>query len=195
MRKNNIPEWYIWSCNKAEYLFPKAHAVAYVLMAFRIAYFKVHFPIEFYLAYLAVKADEFDAQYMLNPKNVLKRASELEKNPDKLSHKEKGILSVLEVVREMNKRGIFFSNVDIYKSDMKAFLLEEGKILPPLNSIPGLGNTIAESIVRSRVIPFKSREDLQKRASVNKTNMEILEQGGCLIGLPNSDQVSLFDFI
>jgi len=198
MRNHGVPEWYIWSCNKAEYLFPKAHAVAYVLMAFRIAYFKVHYPVDFYISYFTIRAEEFDASYMIYPEIVIEKLTSLEKNYDNLSYKDKNILSVLEVVREMNKRNIFFSKVDLYNSDIKMFKREEKentKILPPLQSLPGLGSTVASAIVESRVEPFMSKEDLRKRAKVNKSNMEILEKNCCLNGLAEADQISFFEFM
>lgn len=193
MRQHNVPEWYINSCNKIEYMFPKAHAVAYVTMAFRIAYFKVNHPIEFYITYYSVRADEFDACKMLNEKNVMSEIKRLEENESKLNQKDKNVLTILQVVRETFARGIHFLPVDIYKSEVREFKREGNAIRVPLIAIAGLGENAAESIVNERnKEKFHSIEDLQMRSKVNKTVIEILRSEGCLGDIPESSQITFF---
>lgn len=193
MRLHNVPEWYISSCNKIEYMFPKAHAVAYVTMAFRIAYFKVNYPIEFYITYYSVRADEFDACRMLDEKKVVSEIKRLEENESKLNQKDKNVLTILQVVRETFARGIKFLPVDIYKSEVREFKREGNAIRVPLIAIAGLGESAAESIVNERnKEKFHSVEDLQMRSKVNKTVIEILRSEGCLGNIPESSQIAFF---
>lgn len=193
MRSHNVPEWYIQSCNKIEYMFPKAHAVAYVTMAFRIAYFKVNYPIEFYIAYYSVRADEFDACLMLDERKVINEIRKLEENEAKLNQKDKNVLTILQIVRETFARGIKFLPVDIYKSEVREFKREGDAIRVPLIAISGLGESVAESIVSERnKNKFHSIEDLQMRSKVNKTVTEILKSEGCLGDMPESSQMAFF---
>ncbi|MGI6669631.1 MAG: PolC-type DNA polymerase III [Acetivibrionales bacterium] len=194
MRKHSVPEWYIESCKKIKYMFPKAHAAAYVLNAIRIGWFKVYYPKEFYAAYFTVRADEFDAALMIHGKEKVERLIEqLEKAGNNVSARERNILTILEVVNEMYARGIGFLPVDLYKSDAVKFLIEEDRIRPPLMSLPGLGATAAASIAEARSQGrFVSVDDLKIRARVSKTVIEILQENGCLDGIPESSQVSLF---
>jgi len=194
MRSNNVPEWYIESCKKIKYMFPKAHAAAYVMMAFRIAWFKVHYPLEFYATYLTVKADEFDADIMTQShEKIREKIKEMEETGNNLSQKDKNVLTILEVINEMYARGIRFLKTDLYKSDAKIFLIENGSIRPPLNGLPGLGIAAAQSIVEERKKrKFSSVEDLRLRTKVGKNVIDILRQHKCLEGLPESDQISLF---
>lgn len=194
MREQKIPEWYIESCNKIKYMFPKAHAVAYVMMAFRIAYFKVHQPKAFYTAYFTVRADDFDAELMTNgTERIINTIKELEAKGNNITVKEKSILTILEVANEMYQRGINFLPVDLYKSDSVKFKIEEDGIRPPLNSLQGLGTIAAQSIaeVRERE-SFLSKDEVRIKAKVSKTVIEILDRCGCLKGLPDSNQLSLF---
>ena len=140
MRENNVPEWYILSCKKIKYMFPKAHAAAYVTNAFRIAWFKVHKPAAYYTAFFSVRSGgDFDATYMIYGLDKLKRKMDEIKKLPKQGVKEKGIYSLCEIVYEMNKRGIEFLPIDLYQSDAKKFkLIDENHILPPISSIPGL---------------------------------------------------------
>ncbi len=140
MRENNVPEWYIDSCKKIKYMFPKAHAVAYVTMAFRIAWFKVNHPLAYYSAYFSIRgADDFDSEIMINGKEKVKaKMKELEALGNGMSVKEKGMYTVLELVLEMYERGFEFLPIDLYKSDSTKFLIEDGAIRPPLSSIAGL---------------------------------------------------------
>ncbi len=195
MRKLNIPEWYIDSCKKIKYMFPKAHAAAYVMMSFRIAYFKVYYPQAFYATYFTTKASDFDADLALKGKDhVKRRIKELESMSNDITSKEKNQLTVLEVVLEMYSRGLSFKNIDLYLSDSDNFIVTKDGILPPFRSLDGLGQNVARKIVKEREISsFISVEDLVKRAGVNKSVLEVLRVHDCLNGIPDSNQVSLFN--
>ena len=150
MKEYSVPDWYIDSCKKIKYMFPKAHAVAYVTMAFRIAWFKVNYPLAYYAAYYSIRADDFDSEFMIYGKEKVKaKMEELEKLGNSMSVKEKGIYTILEIVLEMYERGYKFLPIDLYKSHSTKFLIEDGAIRPPLASIPGLGNVAAESIYKA----------------------------------------------
>ncbi|WP_017185268.1 PolC-type DNA polymerase III [Alkalibacillus haloalkaliphilus] len=194
MKKHGVPDWYIESCKKIKYMFPKAHAAAYVLMAIRIAYFKVHYPIEFYAAYFSVRADDFDIDTMVRGAEPIKQRVEdiLEKGND-AAPKEKSLLTVLELALEMTKRGYSFQKVDLYKSDAKKFIVDGDTLIPPFNSIDGLGTNAAINIVKAREEgEFLSKEDLRERSRISKTVLEYLDTHGCLEGLPDQNQLSLF---
>ncbi|MFD9624283.1 PolC-type DNA polymerase III [Peribacillus muralis] len=194
MRKNEVPEWYIDSCKKIKYMFPKAHAAAYVLMAVRIAYFKVHLPLLYYAAYFTVRADDFEIDAMTRGAQAIKGKMEeiMVKGLD-ASTKEKNTLTVLELALEMCERGYAFAKVDLYKSSADQFLIEGNTLIPPFNSIPGLGTNAAINIVNARKNgEFLSKEDLQQRGKVSKTILEYLDKQGCLESLPEQNQLSLF---
>lgn len=195
MRQLNLPDWYIESCNKIKYMFPKAHAVAYVMMSFRIAYFKVHYPEAFYATYFTTKASDFDAQLILEgPARVREKIKEIESLGNDATAKEKNLLTVLEVVREMYARGFKFQNVDLYRSHSDEFIIGEDGILPPLKGLDGVGETAAKNIVKERELGrFISKEDLINRARVSRTVIEALTNHGCLDDLPDSNQISLFN--
>jgi DNA polymerase-3 subunit alpha (Gram-positive type) len=189
-----VPSWYIDSCEKIKYMFPKAHAAAYVMMAFRIAWYKVYYPEAFYVTYFTVRANDFDAELMIHGQDKVRNfINELEKKGNEISQKEKNVLTILEVVNEMYARGIKFLPVHLYESDATKFLIDPRGIRPPLNSLPGLGGTAAQNIVESRKEgEFLSKEDLRLRGKLSKTVIEIMEQQGCLDGMPESNQLSLF---
>ncbi|MBQ2897367.1 MAG: PolC-type DNA polymerase III [Clostridia bacterium] len=195
MKASKVPDWYIDSCLKIKYMFPKAHAAAYVMMAFRIAWFKVHKPLAFYMTYFTVRADLFDASIMT--KGIERTRQEIKKlrdSTEKLSVKDSSVLTILEVCNEMYTRGFEFAKIDLYKSDAVKFLLDENeKILPPLSAMPGLGENAAKSIAEARVDgEFTSIEDLRMRSGVNKTAIEVLRQEGCLDGMQESAQITFF---
>lgn len=194
MKEHNVPDWYIDSCQKIKYMFPKAHAVAYVLMAVRIAYFKVHHPILFYASYFSVRADDFDVSLSIKgPDAVRKRIIEINEKGNDALPKEKSLLTVLELVLEMLERGFHFKKVDLYRSDATQFLVDGDGLIPPFNAIPGIGTNAAINIVKAREEgEFLSKEDLQSRSKITKTVLEYLEEQGCLNGLPDSNQLSLF---
>lgn len=195
MRKNNIPEWYIESCNKIKYMFPKAHAAAYVMMSFRIAYYKVHHPSAFYATYFTMKAADFDADLISKGKEaVLKKIDELEDLGNDKTAKEKNLLTVLEVALEMYCRDIKVLKADLYKSHSDEFLIVDKDILPPLKSLQGVGENAARNIVEARQFgEFISKEDIMIRSKASKTVIEALENHGCLKGMQEKNQMSLFD--
>jgi DNA polymerase-3 subunit alpha (Gram-positive type) len=194
MKAVSTPDWFIQSCRKIKYMFPKAHAVAYVTMAFRIAYYKVHYPLAFYAAYFTVRADEFDAQLVVSGKDqVIKTIKDLEDRKNNLTQRERSLMTILEIAREMYCRGFGFLPVDLYKSDRNEFIIAGKKLLPPLNSLQGLGESAAENIVEARnERPFISVEDLQERTRISRAVVDILKEHRCLESLPASNQISLF---
>jgi len=198
MREHGVPEWYIGSCKKIKYMFPKAHAAAYVMMAFRIAWFKVHIPLAYYAAYFSIRAKAFDAEYMINGKEVVKqKMKEIEMQGNQASNKDKEMYEDLELVLEMYERGFKFLPIDLYKSHAVNFLIEDGSLRPPLNSIAGMGNVAAENIYNAvkEGGPFTSVDDLKTRAKIGNSTIELLEKFGCLDGIPKSNQMSLFDMM
>lgn len=195
MRECNVPDWYIESCKKIKYMFPKAHAVAYVTMAFRIAYFKVYYPHAFYASFFTVRADEFDAALITQGVRAIKRAiQEIESKGNEATAKEKNLLTILEVALEMYQRGIKMRKVSLWESDATVFKIVGDELLPPFVALQGLGTTAAMNIVSAREErKFTSVEDLQVRARLSKTVIEILREHGCLEGLSETDQLSFFD--
>ena len=194
MQESNVPEWYIKSCEKIKYMFPKAHAAAYVTNAFRIAWFKVHHPIAYYTAYFTIRADEFDSECMIFGKEKVKnKMKELDLQGNSISAKDKNMYSILEIVLEMYERGINFLPMDLYKSHATKFRIEDGAIRPPLNSIPGLGTVAAESIEEAKKDgEFMCIDELQQRGKIGKSVIELLKKFGCLDGMSQSSQMSLF---
>ena len=194
MRKNEVPEWYIDSCKKIKYMFPKAHAAAYVLMGVRVAYFKVHHPILYYAAYFTVRAEDFDLDSMAKGSNSIRaQIEDINAKGLEASNKEKNLLTVLELALEMCERGFSFQTVDLYRSSANEFIIDGNSLIPPFNAIPGLGTNAAFNIVKAREEgEFLSKEDLQKRGKVSKTILEFLDQQGCLESLPDQNQLSLF---
>lgn len=194
MQKNHVPKWYIESCKKIKYMFPKAHAAAYVMMSFRIAYFKVYRKEAFYAATFTTKVADFDIELISRGKDaVLGRFKELKRDENSLTTKEKDLMTVLELAYEMYQRGVKMKKVDIYRSDSQRFYLEDGEILPPLMSIQGLGMTVAEKIQEeAKKSEFISLEDFRKRTKASKTVVETLINHGCLTNLPETNQLSMF---
>ncbi|MCD5322721.1 MULTISPECIES: PolC-type DNA polymerase III [Pontibacillus] len=194
MKKHGVPDWYIESCKKIKYMFPKAHAAAYVLMAVRIAYFKVHHPIYFYAAYNTVRASDFDIDTMVKGSEAVRaRIKEINGKGLDATPKEKSLLTVLELSLEMQERGFSFQKVDLYRSAASEFLVDGDTLIPPFNSIDGLGTNAAINIVKAREDgEFLSKEDLRERSRISKTVLEYLDDHGCLQGLPDKNQLSLF---
>ncbi|WP_275297791.1 PolC-type DNA polymerase III [Clostridium sp. YIM B02551] len=194
MKENNVPEWYIESCKKIKYMFPKGHAVAYVMMAVRIAYYKVYYPLAYYATYFTVRADDFDADLICKGESAIKnKLQELYELGNNVTQKDKGLTTILEISFEMIKRGFKFLKVDLYKSHATKFLIEDGFIRPPINSLQGVGANAAKSIAECRENgEFISKEDLRLRAKVSKTVIETLSNHGCLEGLGETNQISLF---
>ena len=192
MKEHNVPQWYIDSCLKIAYLFPKAHAVAYVMMSLRVAYFKVHYPIEYYCAFYTIRGDDFDADIMTKGRDAvaakMKEINQMQNPPAK----EKGLLTLLEICNEMYLRGIEFLPVDIYKSEPDKFTIENGKLRPPLISLKGLGLSVAQSIAKERVNEFFTKEDFITRTKAGSSIVEILSEHGCFAGIPDSSQIEMF---
>lgn len=194
MKEHDVPEWYIKSCEKIKYMFPKAHAAAYVTNAFRIAWFKVHQPKAYYAAYFTIRADEFDSDIMCYGKDrVINKMKEIDLAGNSATTKDKNMYAILELVLEMYERGISFLPIDLYKSHATKFIVEEEGIRPPLNSIPGLGTVAAEGIDEAKKEgKFMSIDDMKIRSKIGKSVIELLEKVGCLKGMSQSNQISLF---
>ncbi|WP_304339994.1 PolC-type DNA polymerase III [Metaclostridioides mangenotii] len=195
MIKNNVPDWYIQSCKKIKYMFPKAHAVAYVMTSFRLAYCKVNYPEAFYATYFTTKVEDFDADLVVKGMDAIKgKMHEIEALGNDATTKEKGMYTVLEVALEMYARGINILPVDIYNSDAKEFkVLGEKTLLPPMTSLQGLGENAAINIQNEREKgEFISKEDLGKRAKVSKPVIEVLTNHGSLERMSDRNQLSLF---
>ncbi len=194
MKENNVPAWYILSCKKIKYMFPKAHAVAYVTMAYRIAYCKVHYAKEFYATYFTVRADDFDYTLMGHGKeDLLRNKRAIEAKGMDMSDKEKNVITIMEVCNEMYSRGLKFLPVDLYKSHATRFIPTEDGLIPPLNALPGLGTNAANAIMKAREDgEFWSVDDLQQRSKSTKTVIEVLKTAGVLKGMRESSQVSFF---
>ena len=211
MKEHDVPDWYIKSCEKIKYMFPKAHAAAYVTNAFRIAWFKVHEPLAYYASYFSIRADEFDSDCMIFGKEKVKnKMKEIDLQGNNASTKDKNMYAILELVLEMYERGFEFLPIDLYKSHSTKFLVEDveavrsetsysvnmqrhGKIRPPLNSIPGLGTVAAEGIINAREEgKFMSIDDLKIRSKVGNSVTDLLKKYGCLEGMSQSNQMSLF---
>ena len=193
----NIPQWYFDSCKKIKYMFPKAHAVAYVTMALRIAYCKVHFPVAFYIAYFSVRADLFDASIMAMGEEKARAALEeinRKKHDNTATPKDENLIPIIEICIEMYSRGYTFDKVSLTQSHATDFQQSENGILPPLNSLPGMGDNAAKAITEARKNgPFKTVADLRARTGVGRSICDLLEEYGCFEELPEADQVSLFD--
>ena len=198
MRQHQVPAWYIESCKKIRFMFPKAHAAAYTITSLRIAWFKINHPEAYYCAYFTVRADEFDSSIMCLPLHQIRQSREkLRRDLREGTDREQRIYYILELVEEMQLRGIGFAPIDLHRSDATRFqVLEPGLILPPLNALPSVSAAIAGQIVRARgESPFKTQDDLARRAGIGPSVLESLALGGCLDGLPESSQLNLFDLL
>ncbi len=192
--QESIPGWYLESCKKIKYMFPKAHAAAYVMMAFRIAYFKVNYPVEFYIAYFTVRADLFDATLMAQGEDKVKaEMRKLSLKGNNMTANEKSLYTILEMCLEMYERGIDFLPVDLYESHASKFRKVGNSILPPLNAFPGVGTAAAEAIYQAaQEGKFLSQDDLKNRSGANKSVLETLSENGVLKDLPESSQMDMF---
>jgi DNA polymerase-3 subunit alpha (Gram-positive type) len=194
MKESNVPDWYIDSCLKIKYMFPRAHAAAYILMALRIAYFKVYFPLVYYCSYFSVRADDFDIVAMAHGKDAVKAAmKEINDKGNDASAKEKGLLTILELANEMLERGYEFEMVDLDRSDASNWLIDGNRLIAPFRAVPGLGLNVAKQIVAAREErEFLSKEDLANRGKVSKTLIEFMTNNHVLDDLPDENQLSLF---
>ena len=197
MKDKKVPDWYIDSCEKIKYMFPKAHATAYITAAYRIAWFKINYPIEYYATHFSIKSFAFDLEVMeMGTKKIKERLEELGVRKFGLTVKEQDLLSNLEVALEMTARGFNFGPIDLMKSDAFKFIIDEDKktLIPPFRALEGLGGTVANNIVNERAKGiFLSIDDLQKRGKLSSTLIEKMRMMGILKGLPESSQLSLFD--
>ena len=196
MKEHGVPDWYIWSCKKIKYMFPKAHAAAYVMMAWRIAYCKVFYPLAYYAAFFSIRAKGFSYELMCMGRDKLEiYLADYKKRSDSLSNKEQDTLRDMRIVQEMYARGFEFLPIDIFRAQATAFQIIDGKLMPSLNSIDGLGEKAAEGIVEAaKDGKFLSKEDFMNRTKVGKTICGMLDDLGLLGELPESNQLSLFDF-
>ena len=191
MNERQVPQWYIESCQKIKYMFPKAHASAYVTMSFRVAYFKLYHKEAFYATYFTTKAASFDLEIISKGTEViLENIKLIEAKGNEATEKEKDLVTILESAYEMWQRGVQLLKVDIYQSDATKFKLVDNKLLPPLVAVPGLGETVARKIQEEANEEFISLEDFRKRTKASKTVVEMLQKQGCLNGLPESNQLS-----
>ncbi|MBO5227400.1 MAG: PolC-type DNA polymerase III, partial [Lachnospiraceae bacterium] len=196
MLEANVPDWYIWSCKKIKYMFPKAHAAAYVMMAWRIAYCKIFHPLAYYAAFFSIRASGFNYELMCRGKEVLEyHVKDYKARQDTLSAKEKDTLRDLRIVQEMYARGFEFMPIDVYRAKSNEFQVIEGKIMPSFNSIDGMGDIAAESLaVAAKNGKFLSLQDLQERSKTPQKIIDKMVEWGVLEGLPQTNQLSLFDF-
>ena len=196
MEAHDVPDWYIWSCKKIKYMFPKAHAAAYVMMAWRIAYCKVFYPLAYYAAYFSIRATGFDYEIMCQGKERLEYFyKDYTKRKDSLSNKEKDVYRDMKIAQEMYARGFEFMPIDIYRSHPDRFQIIDGKLLPALNTIEGMGDNAAIAVAEAaKDGPFLSKDDFRQRTKATKTVIDLMSDLGLLGDLPESNQLSLFDF-
>ncbi len=197
MRENNVPDWYIESCGKIKYMFPKAHAAAYVLMALRVAYFKVHYPIMYYCAYFSIRAKAFELKTMSGGLEAVKARMEdisIKRKNNEASNVENDLFTTLEIVNEMLERGFKFGKLDLYKSKATEFQIEGDTLIPPFIALEGLGENVAKQIVKARQEgEFLSKMELRKRGGASATLVEKMDDMGILGNMPDDNQLSLFD--
>ena len=196
MKEHGVPDWYIWSCKKIKYMFPKAHAAAYVMMAYRIAWFKVFQPLAYYGAYFSIRATAFSYELMCMGKEKLEfYMEEIRKKGDAASKKEQDTLKDMRIVQEMYARGYDFMPIDIYRAKAHRFQIIEGKLMPSIDSIEGLGDKAADAVVDAAVQGrFLSKDDFRDRTKVSKTVIDLMDKLGLFGDIPQSNQISLFDF-
>ncbi|MDO7905793.1 PolC-type DNA polymerase III [Paenibacillus sp. JX-17] len=194
MKRCKVPQWYIDSCLKIQYMFPKAHAAAYVISAVRTAYFKLYYPIEYYATYFSVRCDDFDIELCCQGyEAIYRKIEEIEQMGFQAPPKEKNMLPILEMALEMTARGFSFKSIDLYRSDATRFTVDGDSLIPPFSALQGIGDNAARNIAAAREHgEFLSIEDFQQKSKASKTAVELLSQLGCFRGLPESNQLSLF---
>ena len=195
MKAADVPDWYIWSCKQIKYMFPKAHAAAYVMMAYRIAYCKIHYPLAYYGAYFGIRADAFSYELMCQGKVKLQQyIDDYDRRAASLSQKEQATLKDMHIVQEMYARGLTFEPIDIYKAKATKFLIVDGKLMPPFTSIEGMGEKAAEAVAEAaKDGPYLSKDDFRQRTKASKTVIDYMAKMGLFGDLPESNQLSLFD--
>ena len=196
MKENGVPDWYITSCKKIKYMFPKAHAAAYVMMAYRIAYCKINYPLAYYGAYFSIRADAFSYELMCQGKDKLNYyMNDYKKRTDTLTNKEQDTLKDMRLVQEMYARGFEFVPIDLYTARAKQFQIVDGKLMPSFASIDGLGEKAADAVeMAAKDGPYLSLDDFRQRTKVSKTVVDLMSDLGLFGDLPQSNQLSLFDF-
>jgi len=196
MEAAGIPDWYIDSCQKIKYMFPKAHASAYVMSAFRIAYFKVHYPAEYYASYFSTRFDDFEIETMIKGYDAIKaRINDIISKGFEATSKEVSLLETLKLALEATARGFKFGNIDIEKSEAKNYVIADDKktLISPFRTLDGLGDAVANQIVEERnKKAYYCIEDFQNRGKVNTSTMDKLRNLGVFEGMPESAQLSLF---
>ena len=197
MKAHDVPDWYIWSCEKIQYMFPKAHAAAYVMMAWRIAYCKVNYPLAYYCAYFSIRASAFSYEIMCQgQKHLEETMADYRKRSDTLTNKEQDALKDMRIVQEMYARGFEFEKLDIFRAHSRNFKIIDGKVMPSLSSIDGLGEKAADAIMEAaKDGPFLSKDDFRSRTKVSKTVIDMMSDLGLLGDIPESNQISLFDLV
>ena len=197
MKAHDVPDWYIWSCEKIQYMFPKAHAAAYVMMAWRIAYCKVNYPLAYYCAYFSIRASAFSYEIMCQgQKHLEETMADYRKRSDTLTNKEQDALKDMRIVQEMYARGFEFEKLDIFRAHSRNFQIIDGKVMPSLSSIDGLGEKAADAIMEAaKDGPFLSKDDFRSRTKVSKTVIDMMGDLGLLGDIPESNQISLFDLV
>ncbi|MBQ8878631.1 MAG: PolC-type DNA polymerase III, partial [Lachnospiraceae bacterium] len=197
MKKKDVPDWYIASCKKIKYMFPKAHAAAYVMMAWRIAYCKINYPLAYYAAYFSIRASAFSYEIMCRGQQHLENVmADYKKRMDTLSKKEQDSYKDMKSVQEMYARGFEFTPIDLFTAHSRNFQIVDGKLMPSFSSIDGLGEKAADAIVEAaKDGPFLSKDDFRQRTKVSKTVVDLMDSLGILGDLPESNQISLFDFV
>ena len=196
MKAHDVPDWYIWSCKKIKYMFPKAHAAAYVMMAYRIAYYKIFYPLAYYAAYFSIRASAFSYELMCMGRERLEYyMADYKKRSDTLTKKEQDTVKDMKIVQEMYARGFSFTEVDLYKAQAHRFQVVDGKLMPALDSIEGLGDKAADAVVlAARDGQFLSKDDFRQRTKVSKSVIDFMDDLHIFGDIPESNQISLFDF-
>ncbi len=195
MLDHGVPEWYTGSCEKIKYMFPKAHAAAYVMMAWRIAYCKVFYPLAYYAAFFSIRATAFDYAIMCRGKEKLENYMAAIRRQEKIAKKDEDVLRDARIVQEMYARGFSFLPIDLYRSDARYFQIVDGKLLPPLNAVEGMGDSAAEMLaIAAAQGRFLSKEDLRERGRISKAMVEQLSDLGIISDLSETNQISFFDF-
>ena len=196
MLAHDVPDWYIWSCKKIKYMFPKAHAAAYVMMAYRIAWYKVFHPLAYYAAFFSIRATSFSYELMCMGKERLEYyMAEIRKKGDEASKKEQDTLKDMRIVQEMYARGFDFVPIDLYKAKAHRFQIIGDKLMPALDTIEGLGDKAAEAVVDAAAKGrFLSKDDFRDRTKVSKTVIDLMDDMDLFGDIPQSNQMSLFDF-
>ncbi len=197
MLDHDVPDWYVWSCEKIQYMFPKAHAAAYVMMGWRIAYCKINYPLAYYCAFFSIRASAFSYETMCLGREQLERVmAEYRKRGDSLSNKEQDALKDMRIVQEMYARGFAFEPIDIFRAHSRNFQIVGDKVMPSLSSIEGLGEKAADAIMEAaKDGPFLSKDDFRSRTKVSKTVIDLMADLGLLGDIPESNQISLFDLV